>query len=103
MKKMNRNSEEYFDALINFELEKYGMTVAKLKEEHPDGKIDGVEWFQHYTFDSADEWRAWKKRCRDFTLKECTPRMSAPYFERAWPMFNLSYGLKYNFPLDDLK
>lgn len=103
MKKINRNSQEYFDTLINFELEKYGTTVKELKETHPDGMIDGEPWYHHYSFETLEEYETWRKRCKEFTTKQCTPKMTSRFFDLAWPMFNLSYGLRYNFLLNDPK
>lgn len=77
--------------MINKALEPYGATVETLP---PSGEINGVPWYQHYTFRTQEEHDNWVKWCKDFLLHKITPRVKMWEYKMMWNMFEYKYGLR---------
>lgn len=113
-------TQEVIKACINKELEPYGVTyddviiggnnevcyyyTRELKTylfgliKIPFLKEQSKPWYQFYTFESEQEFNAWKEFCINLFRKEL--KMSKAKAEREFGWFNLSYGLKQNYELD---
>ena len=95
-KKYKLPSTELVDLLIDKELEKYGVTSKQIREI-PDGKVNGENWYQYYTFDSKEETDNWKKFCLDILSNHVTPKLHKSRIEREFAMLDLMWGLKRNY------
>lgn len=95
-KKLRVNDPRLGDTLVNKALEKYGVTVDDIKKL-PDQSINGIPWYQYYTFDSKEEYETWKEWCRVFLSTQVTPKFTKRDFEMAWSSFDLAVGLKQNY------
>lgn len=81
--------------MLNKALEKHGVTVEdvkknqdKIKEEH------GLDWYQYYTFDTKEEYDAWKQFCINILLTKVAPKPDRKRVELEFSWFDLSFGLK---------
>ena len=107
------SDKEFVRDVIDFELKKYGIDydyVNNLPKKPTDGtEIDpSVEyqdsWYSRYTFDSIDEFRAFRKyfyeHCKDWLPKHMWKK-DLIYREFEW--FNLQFGLatKYEYEFKD--
>jgi hypothetical protein len=95
-KKYKLSSTELIDLLIDKELEPYGVTCEEMRAL-PEGKINGVHWYQHYTFNTPEEYNAWKEFCIDILSKQITPKLHKSIVEREFAMLDLMWGLKRNY------
>lgn len=95
-KKIRRGDDLVIETLINKSLEKYNVTMADIMLL-PENKIDGVPWYQYYTFETLEEYKSWKDWCFNFLKTEVTPKFTKNNFNRFWPYFDLMYGLKQSF------
>lgn len=104
-------AKEFTKDIVDFMLKKYGIgydyiislpkTPDNSEEIDPDMEYQ-EGWFQRYTFDSYDEYMAYKEYffshwkdyapIRDWRLSE---------IEREFAAFNLMYGLKTNYEIDN--
>ena len=73
-KKYKLSSDDLVHLLLNKQLEKYGVTITDILKL-PDNKIDGVYWYQYYTFDSEEEFNEWKEFCIDILTNHITPKV----------------------------
>lgn len=86
------------DILMDKALEKYKVDFKwvrenskRIMEEH------GVPWFKHYTFDSIEEYTAWKKFCLVFLTTRITPKLSPKQVSDEFEAFDEEFGLSWNF------
>lgn len=97
MKKFKRNSAGLVFYLVNKELEKYNTTVQEIKANDEFHLVNGVSWYIHYTFDSEEEFNAWKQFCINVLTTQVTPKVSLKEAEKEFAWLNLMYGLKLNY------
>lgn len=95
-KKYKLPSTELVDLLIDKQLKKYGITSKQIREI-PDGKIDGENWYQYYTFDTEEEASNWKEFCLDVLSNQITPKLPKKQVEIQFAMLDLMWGLKRNY------
>ena len=109
IKKLSDEEFEYY--IVNKELEKYGVTVDDIKklprmpEDRSfadDSVIYWENWFQKYSFDSFEEFIAWKEyyfeRYKDWKPKRMWRRSDV---ERHFNWHNMQIGLTYNYDFDE--
>ena len=94
-KKYRLPSTELIDLLIDKELEPYGVTCEEMRNL-PDGKIDGIHWYEYYTFLDNEEYTKWKEFCLDVLSNQITPKLSKFRIEKEFEMLDLMWGLKRN-------
>jgi len=82
------NSDKEVPILIGKMLEKYNVTYEYILQNQ---KIDGVNWFQYYTFTEEEE-----KEFHLWFINRLTNtyRCSISLAEREYSYFNLMWGLK---------
>lgn len=95
-KKYKLPSTELVNLLIDKQLEKYGVTCKQMREL-PDGKIEGKDWYDYYTFDSEEEYNKWKEFCLDVLSNQVTPKLPKRLVETEFAMLDLMWGLKRNY------
>ena len=100
-KKYKFPSTELIDLLIDKQLEKYGVTCKQIKEIL-NGKINGENWYQYYTFDTQEEYNNWKKFCLDILSNHITPKLHKSRIEIEFAMLDLMCGLKRNYEEDKI-
>ena len=96
MKKYIRNTKELMEILINKELEKYNTTLEDIKAL-PDQQVNGVPWYQYYTFDSEEEYIKWKEFCLDILMNHTRPKYPKKSAMREFIWVDLMWGLKNNY------
>lgn len=100
-KKYKLPSTELVDLLIDKQLEKYGVTCKQMREL-PDGKIDGVHWYEYYTFLDDEEYTKWKEFCLDVLSNQITPKLPKAKVIEEFGMLDLMWGLKRNYGEDKI-
>lgn len=90
--------EEFVMDIVNAELRPYDICTLDLDEMS--GHIDGVVWYQHFTFKSRAEHLAWrnyvKRRIPKCIVYKYTPKSE---YERIVNMLDFTYGLKREYEL----
>jgi len=95
IKKYNWRDPIIVKTLINKQLEKHGVDYEYIiANQYKIKKRFKCDWYQHYTFDTKEEFDAWKDFCIDFLLKNITPKPSLKQVLKEFNWFNLGYGLK---------
>lgn len=90
------DSEKVVTKIINKMLKPYKIDMNYVINNP---KINGIDWFQYYTFNSNEEVEKWKKYSIK-QLKRAYPYMSDKYIERQFSYIDLMWGLKRNFDED---
>jgi hypothetical protein len=93
MKKLKIGDPKIIEQFINKELENYGVTMEDVKN-YPDGIIEGLPWYQYYTFKTHDDHDEWKNWCIDFLKTQVTPKLRKDRINVEFAWFDLMYGLK---------
>lgn len=97
---MDKNSpkkftnEEVFDRIINKQLEKYNVTV---NEVLANPVIKDEDWFVHYSFDSHEEYEAWKEFAVNELMTNWTPKLPKKMATMQFELISLNYGLRQNY------
>ena len=98
------SKEQFWNDIINKELEKYNVTYQELKEKYgvveynrPEIIIEGTNWFEYYTFDSSKEFKNWKTWVIEYLKVNMTPKLSKIKLENIFNNINLFIGLKTNY------
>lgn len=90
-KKLRRGDPLVAELCINKQLEKYGLSIDNIMDYQ---EYNGVPWYQHFTFDSEDEFEQWKGYCIDLLIHGVTPKYTLKSAKTEFSWFNLMYGLK---------
>ena len=93
MKKLKIGDPKIVELFINKELEKYGVTMEDVKS-YPDGIIEGLPWYQYYTFKTHSDHDEWKNWCIDFLKTQVTPKLRKDRINVEFASVDLVYGLK---------
>lgn len=93
-KRYSQDSPELLKLIINKQLENYGVTMEHVLENP---EIEGKPWYQHYTFDSKQEYDNWRNFCKELFTKKVFPKVSVKRFENSFVWIDLQYGLKRNY------
>lgn len=101
IKKYKIKSEELTHLLLNKQLEKYGVTIADILKL-PENKIDDVNWYQYYTFDSEEEFNEWRDFCIDILTTHVTPKLPKKLIQSTFSWIDLMWGLKRNYEEDKI-
>jgi hypothetical protein len=88
-KKYKWPSEEALRVLINKELALHKVTYEDVLNEK--------DWYHKYTFNTREEYLAWKKFCLEFLSKQVTPKINKKFVEQTFNWLDLQYGLRYAF------
>jgi hypothetical protein len=94
MKKYKLPSDELLNLLLNKQLEPYNITVEDLMKL-PEGKINGVWWYEYYTFKTVEDYNIWKNFCVDILRNHTTPKLDKRRIEKEFSMLDLMWGLKH--------
>ena len=88
-KKFNK---EFFESLLQLQLDKYNITVAEVKELDEAGfySSKGTFWFHYYT-QTTKKQEEWKEKC---WIKCKEIGMPKKYFEKFFTSLSFNYGLK---------
>ena len=100
-KKYKSSDDDLIHLLLNKQLEKYGVTITDILKL-PDNKINGVYWYQYYTFDSEEEYDKWKDFCIDILTNHVTPKLPKKLVESNFSWIDLMWGLKRNYEEDKI-
>lgn len=88
---------------IDKSLEKHGVDYNYILENQKQIlDVTGKDWFQVYTFDTEEEFEAWKSFCIEILTKKLRPYNFGK--ERAlheFEMFNLNFGLTQSYIKDE--
>lgn len=96
-KKYKFPSRELVEVLINKELEKYNITMDDILSLPEEQLVEGIPWYNYYTFDSKEEFNTWKEFCIDVLSRQVTPKLSKERINEQFSMLNLGWGLKINY------
>lgn len=90
--KFRKSSDKVLEMIINKELKPYNITM---KDVIANPKIDGEDWFIHYTFNNQKEYDKWEKYSIKLIKKHIVndDKMA----RREFSMVSLNYGLKTNY------
>lgn len=91
--KFTLSKEKAVKRIINYQLKPYKVDMDYVIENP---KIDGIPWYQYYTFKSLKEEQDWEKYSKR-QLRKAYPYMSDKYIEREFAMIGLMWGLKRGF------
>lgn len=79
--------------IINKMLKPYGVDINYVIKNP---EIEGISWYQYYTFNSLKEHNRWKKYAfRQY--KRAYPYSSSQYIEKKVKWMDFQYGLKTNY------
>ena len=92
MKKYKR--QDLPKVLIDKMLEPHG---SSYDEVVANPKIDGIPWYQYYTWKSQEEVDKFKEFFIFTLTKQTTPKIALKQAEKEWAWFSLMYGLKEEF------
>ena len=95
-KKYRISGTELSLLLVDKELEPYGVTAQQMIDL-PDGKANGENWYQYYTFNTPEEFNIWKEFCLDILSNNVTPKLPKKLVESNFAMLDLMWGLKRNY------
>lgn len=93
MKKMKIGDKKIVELFIDKELEQYGVTMQDVKN-YPDGIIEGLPWYQYYTFKTNADHNEWKNWCSDFLKTQVTPKLRKDGIAKQIAWIDLAFGLK---------
>lgn len=92
-KKISVQDPEFARRVIQKELDFHGASFDDVKAL-TDGKLpNGTPWYQHYTFDTPEQYQEWK----DFCIAEyrnTKEKYTVTMAEQAFMWLDLTYGLK---------
>jgi transposase-like protein len=97
--------ENFWNDIINKELEKYNVTYQELVNKYltidesgfKSIKINSIDWFQYYTFDTQQEYNSWEIWVKEYIKKNIKPKLSKTSINECFMWVNFSIGLKLNF------
>jgi hypothetical protein len=100
-KRLSCRSEELLIKLIQKQLDLHGAKFEDIKATK-DGKLpNGEFWYQHYTFETKEQYEDWKEFCIT-ELRNSRERLSKNRAEEAFRWIDLQWGLKHQFEHDNL-
>lgn len=92
MKRLHRQEEEVYRRVIDKMMEHTGKTYADMKQiEH--ALIEGTMWFNHYKFDTQEQYDTWKQWTINFLRTEVYPRYTKKDAGRLFGNIDLMWGL----------
>ena len=100
-KKYKLNSDELIHLLLNKQLERYDITIKEILQL-PENKIDGIYWYQYFTFNNEEEYNEWKSFCIDILTNHVTPKLPKKLVESNFSWIDLMWGLKRNYEEDKI-
>lgn len=66
------SSEKLLKCIIDAELRPYGKTLEDINTEE-NGIINGLKWFEYYTFKTPSQERVWDEYCNKLVRKHWLP------------------------------
>ena len=84
------NDDQIVRELIDAMLSKHNVGYDHVKANP---KIDGVNWFQYYTWTAAEE-ASYKEWFINYWQQRVLPRLPKTRLEKEWTWYSLMWGLK---------
>ena len=88
-KKYNRSDPEVTIIMIDKALEKHVVKLKDVKNKDYNGKF----WYQHFKFDTYDDYLKWRNWCKDFLMNKVKPSFTEKEFNSYFPWFDMQFGL----------
>lgn len=93
--KRRLTSDEAVRLIIDNQLKKYNVDMTYIIN---DPEIDGVPWYNYYTFDSKKEYQKWEKFAKRM-IKKSRSYSDEKVINREFSYLNLMWGLKTNYDI----
>jgi hypothetical protein len=95
--------EKLLKCIIDSELRPYGKVLEDINTEE-NGIINGLKWFEYYTFKTPSQERVWYEYCNKLIRKHWLPwYISKKEADKHLSMVRLNYGLKSEYIISKLE
>jgi hypothetical protein len=99
MKRLRIGDPKIVETIIDKQLESFGVTMQDIIK-YPEGKIEGKDWYQFYTFKTKEEYDNWKDWSLNFLATQVSPKRPKKLWSTEFAWVDLMYGLKRDFDYD---
>lgn len=100
----NSHIQAFCFYVANKALEKYNTNLEEIHKTYDKGMIGEIPWFQHYTFETEEEYLTWKKFVYKCLRDQVRPKISNEMINSYVKEIGFLYGLRqaYLHQVDDV-